>query len=86
MGGHRPSGPSPEPTADATMPLELNAFADAGRVWSHRIRYSDLPDDLHAGYDAGLRLRVRPSFVVGADVGHSRESATPVYVGLGYAF
>ena len=64
----------------------LSGFADAGRVWTDRIRLSELASGLHAGYGAGARLGLGSSFVVAFDVGHSSESAAPIYLGLGYAF
>jgi hypothetical protein len=72
--------------AGAPRPVVLSAFADVGRVWSDRVRISELASDLHVGYGGGARVAVKPGFVVALDVGHSKESAAPVYIGLGYAF
>jgi surface antigen Omp85-like protein len=66
--------------------LALSAFADAGRVWSDRLRIDEALQDLHAGYGGGARIGVGPSFVVATDVGHSSESAAAMYIGLGWMF
>jgi outer membrane protein assembly factor BamA len=66
--------------------LVLSAFVDAGRVWVDDVRLQELFNDLHAGYGAGARLAMGPSFVVAADVGHSSQSVAAVYLGLGYLF
>jgi len=66
--------------------LVLSSFADAGRVWSDRIRVSELAKDLHAGAGVGARLGLGPNFVIALDVGHSSETAAATYLGLGYAF
>lgn len=66
--------------------VALNAFADAGRVWSDRLRIDQALDALHVGYGGGARIGVGPSFIVATDVGHSTESAAAVYVGLGWMF
>jgi outer membrane protein assembly factor BamA len=66
--------------------LVLSSFVDAGRVWRDDVRVEELFQDLHAGYGAGARLAMGPSFVVAADVGHSSQSMAAVYVGLGYLF
>jgi hemolysin activation/secretion protein len=66
--------------------LALTAFADAGRVWTDRFDLSTAISDLHAGYGAGVRVGVGPSFIVATDVGHSNESAAAVYVGLGWMY
>jgi len=66
--------------------LALNAFLDAGRVWSDRFDLASALRDLHAGYGGGVRLGFGPSFIVAADVGHSSEATAPVYIGLGWMF
>ena len=66
--------------------LSLNAFVDAGRVWSDRFDIGSALTDLHAGYGGGVRLGFGPSFIVAVDVGHSSESTAPVYIGLGWMF
>jgi outer membrane protein assembly factor BamA len=66
--------------------LVLSSFVDAGRVWRGDVGVDQLFQDLHAGYGAGGRLAIGPSFVVAADVGHSSQSTAAVYVGLGYLF
>lgn len=66
--------------------LAVNAFSDAGRVWSERLRVEEALNDLHLGYGGGLRLGIGKSFVVATDVGHSSESMAAVYVGLGWMF
>jgi outer membrane protein assembly factor BamA len=71
---------------DTPSRLVLSAFVDAGRVWASGINPRQLFQDLHAGYGAGARLAVGPTFVVAADVGHSSQSMAAVYVGLGYLF
>ncbi|HXT14718.1 MAG TPA: BamA/TamA family outer membrane protein [Gemmatimonadaceae bacterium] len=64
----------------------LSAFVDAGRVWDNGVDLSSITHELHAGYGGGARLAFGPSFVVSADVGHSGQSAAPIYIGLGYMF
>ncbi|MDQ6635267.1 MAG: hypothetical protein M3Z10_10995, partial [Gemmatimonadota bacterium] len=71
---------------DTPSRLVLSAFVDAGRVWTGDIDVTEIYKDLHAGYGAGARLAIGPSFVVAADVGHSSQSMAAVYVGLGYLF
>ena len=71
---------------DTPSRLVLSTFVDAGRVWANDIDVTELYKDLHAGYGAGARLAMGPSFVVAADVGHSSQSMAAVYVGLGYLF
>jgi outer membrane protein assembly factor BamA len=66
--------------------LVLSTFVDAGRVWADGLRVDEIYKDLHAGYGAGARLALGPSFVVAADVGHSSQSMAAEYVGLGYLF
>ena len=66
--------------------LVLSSFFDAGRVWSDGVDVSTALQQLHAGYGAGARLGFGSSFVVATDVGHSSESAAPIYIGLGYLF
>jgi len=66
--------------------LSLSTFLDAGRVWSDRFELSSALTDLHAGYGAGARLGFGQSFIVAVDVGHSKESTAPVYIGLGWMF
>ena len=63
----------------------VNAFVDAGRVWSEGIVLGEIVSDLHAGYGGGFRLGLGPSFLVALDVGRSSES-TQIYIGLGYPF
>jgi outer membrane protein assembly factor BamA len=65
--------------------LTATAFVDVGRVWTESIKVGELASDLHAGYGAGIRLGLGPSFVVALDVGRSSES-TQIYIGLGYPF
>jgi outer membrane protein assembly factor BamA len=66
--------------------LVLSGFLDAGRVWRGNVRLDELLTELHAGYGAGVRLAIGPSFVVATDVGHSSQTPAAVYVGLGYLF
>ena len=66
--------------------LIVTGFADAGRVWESGIRISELATALHASGGAGMRVGLGPSFIAGADVGHSAQSAAATYVVLGYAF
>lgn len=66
--------------------LVLSSFVDAGRVWADGIDASTTFSDLHAGYGGGARLGFGQSFVVAVDVGHSAQSAAPIYIGLGYLF
>ena len=66
--------------------LVLNGFVDAGRVWSTGLTTAGLLSDLHVGYGGGARLRYGQDFVVGLDVGHSKESGAAIYLGLGYPY
>ncbi len=66
--------------------LVVNGFVDQGRVWEERIVLGEILSDLHRGLGGGVRLGMGESFVVSVDVGHSAESAAPIYVGLGYLF
>jgi outer membrane protein assembly factor BamA len=67
--------------------LTASAFADVGRVWTESIRPGEILSDLHAGYGAGIRLGLGPSFAVGLDVSRSPDSkSTQIYIGLGYPF
>jgi len=66
--------------------LILSGFVDAGRVWTNGVDLASAFDELHAGYGGGARLSLGPSFVVAVDVGHSAQSAAPIYIGLGYMF
>jgi outer membrane protein assembly factor BamA len=64
----------------------LSGFVDAGRVWTNSIDLATSLDELHAGYGGGARVALGPSFVVAVDIGHSVQSAAPMYIGLGYMF
>jgi len=66
--------------------LTLTGFVDAGRVWADAIKVSELGSDLHLGFGAGARLSYGANMVIALDVGHSREAAAPIYIGLGYLF
>ena len=66
--------------------LVLSGFADAGRVWTDGLDFSQIASDLHVGYGGGARVAIGPSFVVATDVGHSSLSTAAVYIGLGYLF
>jgi hypothetical protein len=66
--------------------LVLSGFADAGRVWSDGMDLSTAFDELHTGYGGGARVGFGQSFIVALDVGHSKQSAAPIYIGLGYMF
>jgi hypothetical protein len=66
--------------------LVLNGFVDAGRVWATGISGKNLLTNLHTGYGGGARLRYGQDFVVGLDVGHSKEAGAAMYIGLGYPF
>lgn len=66
--------------------LVLSGFGDVGRVWTDGVDLSSALSDLHAGYGGGARLSFGSSFVVAVDVGHSSQSAAPIYIGLGYMF
>lgn len=66
--------------------LVLSGFVDAGRVWSDGIDLASTLETLHAGYGGGARLAYGSSFVIALDVGHSKASAAPIYIGLGYMF
>jgi outer membrane protein assembly factor BamA len=66
--------------------LVLSSFVDAGRVWTDGIDLSTALDELHAGYGGGARVGFGQSFIVAIDVGHSKQSTAPIYIGLGYMF
>ena len=67
--------------------LTAIGFVDFGRVWDESIDFGEIASDLHAGYGAGLRLGLGPSFAVGLDLGRSPDSkSTQIYIGLGYPF
>ena len=66
--------------------LVLSGFADVGRVWASGLSASGVFSDLHVGYGGGARLRYGQDFVVGVDVGHSKESGAAIYIGLGYPY
>jgi outer membrane protein assembly factor BamA len=66
--------------------LVLSGFIDAGRVWSEGVKMSELASELHVGVGGGVRFAYGKNFVVAVDVGHSKESAAPIYIGLGYVF
>ena len=66
--------------------LVLSGFVDAGRVWASGLTTAGLLSDLHVGYGGGARLRYGQDFVVGLDVGHSKESGAAIYIGLGYPY
>ena len=66
--------------------IVLNGFVDAGRVWAKGLTTSGFLSDLHVGYGGGARLRYGQDFVVGLDVGRSKESTAAIYLGLGYAY
>jgi outer membrane protein assembly factor BamA len=66
--------------------LILSGFVDAGRVWDRGMSMDGLFSDYHVGVGGGARLRYGQNFVVALDVAHSRESALPIYIGLGYPF
>jgi outer membrane protein assembly factor BamA len=66
--------------------LILSGFVDAGRVWDRGLSMDGLFSDYHMGFGGGARLRYGPNFVVAVDIAHSKESAMPIYIGLGYPF
>jgi outer membrane protein assembly factor BamA len=66
--------------------LVLSGFVDAGRVWEKGVDLSSTLSDLHAGYGGGARVSFGSNFVIATDVGHSSQSAAPIYIGLGYLF
>jgi outer membrane protein assembly factor BamA len=66
--------------------LVLNGFVDVGRVWASGMTANGFLSDLHAGYGGGARLRYGQDFVVGVDVGHSKEAGAAIYIGLGYPY
>jgi outer membrane protein assembly factor BamA len=70
----------------APSTVTLTAFVDAGRVWTGEVDLSEAASDLHFGYGGGVRLGRGPNFVVAIDVGHSKESTAPIYIGLGFLF
>lgn len=66
--------------------LILSAFIDAGRVWERGLFDSETSSGIHYGFGGGARVRYGQNFVVAVDVGHSKESTAPLYIGLGYLF
>ena len=72
--------------AGRSSSVVLSGFVDAGRVWDDGIDLSSAFESLHAGYGGGVRLGYGSSFVIALDVGHSKESSAPIYIGLGYMF
>jgi outer membrane protein assembly factor BamA len=66
--------------------LVLSGFVDGGRVWDRGLSTDGLLSDLHFGFGGGARLRYGENFVVALDVGHSKESKAPIYIGMGYLF
>ena len=70
-------------------PLEVkyvSAFVDQGRVWRDGVVLGELFTDLHRGVGGGVRLGWGEDFVVALDVGTSKETTAPLYVGLGYLY
>ena len=70
----------------APSTLTLSGFIDAGRVWDDKLELNTISSDLHFGYGGGVRLGRGPNFVIALDAGHSKESAAPIYIGLGFLF
>lgn len=66
--------------------LTLSAFVDAGRVWENGVELGSATTGLKTGAGLGARLGLGPNFVVGLDVGHSKEATAPIYLGLGFLF
>jgi hypothetical protein len=70
----------------APFSVTLSGFIDQGRVWTDRVHIDEVITDLHAGYGGGVRLGMRDNFVVALDVGRSSQTASAMYIGLGYLF
>jgi outer membrane protein assembly factor BamA len=66
--------------------LILSGFVDAGRVWERGLSLDGILSDYHMGFGGGARIRYGQNFVVALDIAHSKESAMPIYIGLGYPF
>jgi len=64
----------------------LSGFVDQGRVWENGIEIDQLFSSLHRGYGGGARLGMGENFVVALDIGTSRETGMPIYIGLGYLY
>lgn len=68
----------------------LTAFADVGRVWDRVPTIGDALHDafrgVHGSFGGGTRVGFGDSFVAALDVGHSRDAAAQLYIGLGYLF
>ena len=64
----------------------LSVFLDQGRVWSERVEFRELFEDLHRGFGGGVRLGMGENFTVALDVATSYETGLPIYIGLGYLF
>ncbi len=73
-------------TFDRDFHLVVTAFVDSGRVWAEGVALGEALSDLHHGYGGGLKLGMGENFIVSLDVGHSRESTAPIYLGLGYLY
>ena len=73
-------------TFDREFHLVVSGFVDSGRVWAEGVALSEALSDLHHAYGGGLKLGMGENFVVSLDVGHSRESTAPIYLGLGYLY
>ena len=74
------------PLLGAPSSLTMSGFLDVGRVWADEITLTEAASSVHAGYGGGVRIGRGPNFVVALDIGHSKESAAPVYIGLGFLF
>lgn len=64
----------------------LSAFVDQGRVWDEEIRIDELLTDLHRGIGGGVRLGFGENFIVALDIGTSKETGMPIYIGIGYLY
>ena len=73
-------------TFNRDFQLVVTAFVDSGRVWAEGVALDEALSDLHHGYGGGLKLGMGENFIVSLDVGHSRESTAPIYLGLGYLY
>ena len=73
-------------TFDREFHLVVSGFVDSGRVWAEDVVLSEALSELHHAYGGGLKLGMGENFVVSLDVGHSRESTAPIYLGLGYLY
>lgn len=50
------------------------------------VQFSELLTDLQRGYGGGIRFGMGENFTVAFDVGTSKDTGMPIYIGLGYLY